>query len=198
MALLARSNISVLTRVGESYPRLLAEISAPPPVLYVKGTLLPEDAIAVGVVGTRRCTSYGRAVAKQLVGELAEAGVTIISGLALGIDGCAHQAALDASGRTIAVLGCGVNVVYPWQHRNLAAQIVEHGALVSDYPPDTKPEGTNFPARNRIISGLSLGVLVIEAPAKSGARQYISDPAPFHGRRRDAAGGGLGADRQSR
>ena len=109
----------------------------------------------VAIVGTRRLTSYRREVGGRLAGELVAAGVTIVSGLARGIDAVAHQAALRAGGRTIAVLGCGVNVVYPPEHRNLAGQIVENGALISDYPPDRKPDGSNFPARNRIISGLS-------------------------------------------
>ncbi|MDP9473583.1 MAG: DNA-processing protein DprA [Chloroflexota bacterium] len=164
-----RAGVTVLTHGGEGYPRLLAEIPAPPPVLYVKGELLPEDGLAVAVVGARRLSSYGRDVGGRLAGELAAAGVTIVSGLARGIDAVAHQAALRAGGRTVAVLGCGVNVVYPPEHRNLAGQIVENGALVSDYPPDRKPDAPNFPARNRIISGLSLGVVVVEAPAKSGA-----------------------------
>lgn len=164
-----RAGVTVLTHGGDGYPRLLAEIPAPPPVLYVKGELLPEDGLAVAVVGTRRLTSYGREVGGRLAGELAAAGVTIVSGLARGIDAVAHQAALRAGGRTVAVLGCGVNVVYPPEHRNLAGQIVENGALVSDYPPDRKPDAPNFPARNRIISGLSLAVVVVEAPAKSGA-----------------------------
>ena len=164
-----RLGLTVLTRQDEDYPRRLGEISAPPAVLYVKGELLPEDGVAVAVVGTRRMTSYGREVTARLAGELAEVGVTIVSGLARGVDGAAHQAALRAGGRTIAVLGSGPNVVYPPEHRTLAGHIVEHGALVADYPPDTKPDAPNFPARNRIISGLSLGVVVVEAPARSGA-----------------------------
>ena len=161
--------IAVVTRADPSYPRLLAEVPAPPPVLYVKGELRPEDDLAVSVVGTRRLTSYGREVAGRIAGDLAASGVTIVSGLARGIDGAAHQAALKAGGRTIAVLGCGVDIVYPPEHRKLAAQIVESGALISDYAPGQPPDGPNFPARNRIISGLSLGVVVVEAPSRSGA-----------------------------
>ncbi|MDP9370073.1 MAG: DNA-processing protein DprA [Chloroflexota bacterium] len=182
MEKIERAGVTVLTHGCEGYPRLLAEIPAPPPVLYVKGELLPEDGLAVAVVGTRRLTSYGREVGGRLAGELAAAGVTIVLGLARGIDAVAHQAALRVGGRTIAVLGCGVNVVYPPEHRNLVGQIVENGALVSDYPPDRKPDAPNFPARNRIISGLSLGVVVVEAPAKSGALITSTSPPTRGGR----------------
>lgn len=159
----------VLTWDSSDYPRLLLEIHDPPPVFYVKGTLTEEDAWAVAVVGTRRASSYGREVTRRLVKALAHSGVTIVSGLARGIDAEAHRAALEAGGRTVAVLGCGINQVYPPEHRGLARQIVAQGALVSDYPVGTPPEGGNFPPRNRIISGLSLGVLIIEAGKASGA-----------------------------
>jgi DNA processing protein len=166
---LAQLGISFVTPGESGYPRLLAEIPAPPPVLYYRGQFAAGDATAVAIVGTRRSTAYGREVATRLATELAEAGVTIVSGLARGIDGIAHQAAIRAGGRTLAVLGSGVNVIYPTEHRQLAAQIAEQGALISDYPPDTKPDAVNFPPRNRIISGLSLGVVVVEAPNRSGA-----------------------------
>ncbi|MDQ3044524.1 MAG: DNA-processing protein DprA [Chloroflexota bacterium] len=169
MERLERSRVEVITIPESRYPRLLAQIPAPPPVLYVRGTLLPEDDVAVAIVGTRRFTSYGREVTSRIAAELAEFGVTIVSGLARGIDGFAHQSALRAGGRTLAVLGSGVNVIYPPEHRKLAEEIVERGALVSDYPPDRKPDAPNFPARNRLISGLSLGVIVTEAPGRSGA-----------------------------
>jgi DNA processing protein len=164
----SRLGISVVTVADREYPRLLAQIPAPPPVLYVKGALLPEDDAALAIVGTRRSTSYGREVAARFAADFAEAGLTVVSGLARGVDAAAHEASLRAGGRTIAVLGSGVDIVYPPEHKNLAAQIVEHGALVSDYPPGRKPDAPNFPARNRIISGLSLGVVVVEAPARSG------------------------------
>jgi DNA processing protein len=164
-----RLGVGVLTLAHEAYPRLLREIPAPPPVLYVKGRLFDGDHRAVGIVGTRRFTPYGREVAATLAGDLAAGGVTVVSGLARGIDGVAHQAALQAGGRTVAVLGCGPDVVYPPEHRALADRIAEHGALVSEYPPGRQPDAQNFPARNRIISGLSLGVVVIEAPERSGA-----------------------------
>ncbi len=165
----AAANAEILTWESPGYPRLLYEIHDPPPVLYVRGTITEEDAWAVAVVGTRRASNYGREAARRLSSALARSGVTIVSGLARGIDGEAHRAALDAGGRTIAVLGCGVDQIYPPEYRNLAYQITQHGALVSDYPIGTQPEGKNFPPRNRIISGLSLGVLVVEAGERSGA-----------------------------
>ena len=165
----ADAGAHVLTWDDPGYPRLLHEIAAPPPVLYVKGEITDEDAWAVAVVGTRRASDYGREVARRLVTALARSGVTIVSGLARGIDGEAHRAALKAGGRTIAVLGCGIDRVYPPEYRRLAADIVAQGALVSDYAVGTRPEGRNFPPRNRIISGLSLGVLVVEAGVRSGA-----------------------------
>ncbi len=169
MARIARAGISVLTLDGLGYPPRLAEITAPPPVLYLRGTVIPEDEVAVAIVGTRRLTAYGREVTTRLAGDLATAGVTIVSGLARGIDGVAHQAALAAGGRTIAVLGSGPDVIYPPEHRNLAAQVAESGAVLADYPPGRKPDAQNFPARNRIIAGISLGVIVVEAPSRSGA-----------------------------
>jgi DNA processing protein len=159
----------ILTWESPNYPRLLLETSAPPPVLYVKGELTEDDAWAVAVVGTRRASTYGREVTRRLAGALARNGITIVSGLARGIDGVAHRAALEAGGRTVAVFGCGIDQIYPPEHRKLAHQIAAHGALFSDYPVGTPPEGRNFPPRNRIISGLSLGVLVTNAGKSSGA-----------------------------
>ncbi|OQY21702.1 MAG: DNA protecting protein DprA [Anaerolineaceae bacterium 4572_32.2] len=158
-----------LTWESAHYPHLLREIHDPPSVLYVKGTLTEEDAWAIAVVGTRRASVYGREVTRQLTQALARNGITIVSGLARGIDSEAHRAALEAGGRTIAVLGCGIDRVYPPENRKLAQQIIARGALVSSYPLGTPPEGRNFPARNRIISGLSLGVLVTDAGTRSGA-----------------------------
>lgn len=163
-----RLGITVITIADADYPALLAQIPSPPPVIYVKGRLTPADLTAVAIVGTRRATSYGREVASRFGLAFGEAGITVVSGLARGIDGTAHEAALRGGGRTIAVFGCGVDIIYPTEHKNLAAEIVEHGAVLSDYPPGRKPDAPNFPARNRIISGLSLGVVVIEAPARSG------------------------------
>lgn len=169
MRRIAAVGAHVITWEDEEYPKLLAEIPDPPPVLYVRGELKPEDAWAVAVVGTRRASAYGREVTRRLVSALAQAGITIVSGLARGIDAVAHQTALEAGGRTIAVLGCGIDLVYPPEHRDLARRIAAQGALVTEYPPGTQPEPGNFPPRNRIISGLSLGVLVTEAGRDSGA-----------------------------
>lgn len=166
---LRRSNVSVLTLLDDAFPRLLREAPAPPPILFTRGTFSDFDEQAVAIVGTRRMTPYGREVTARIAGDLARAGVTIVSGLALGIDGVAHRAALDAGGRTIAVLGGGINRVYPSGHRQLAGQVSDSGVLLSEYDPDAQADGPHFPARNRIISGLSLGVVVTEAPEKSGA-----------------------------
>ena len=168
-ARMERTGITVLTWEDEAYPRMLKEIDQPPPVLYQRGEILPEDETAVAVVGTRRVSSYGRAVTEELAGFLARNRVTIVSGLARGVDALAHRAALRAGGRTIAVLGSGVDMIYPPEHRHLAEEIIDSGALVSDYPPGTAPESNNFPPRNRIISGLSLAVVVVEAGETSGA-----------------------------
>ena len=159
----------VVTLADESYPRLLREIGLPPPVLYFKGTLTPADDYAVAVVGTRHVKTYGREVTRYLSGELARNKITVVSGLALGIDAVAHQAAMEAGGRTIAVLGSGLDVIYPSENTALSRSIVGSGALVTEYPLGTKPDRGNFPARNRIISGLSLGTLVTQAGEKSGA-----------------------------
>ena len=161
--------ITILTWEDEAYPRRLKEIDQPPPVLYLRGSLLPADEWTVAIVGTRRITAYGRQVTEEIATTLSRSGVTIISGLARGVDSVAHKAALDAGGRTIAVLGSGVDVIYPSEHRALAERMLASGALLSDYAPGTAPDGVNFPPRNRIISGLSLAVIVVEAGQKSGA-----------------------------
>jgi len=181
MERIAAIGAHVLTWENPDYPRLLREIPDPPPVLYVRGTLTEEDAWAVAIVGTRRALAYGREVTRRLATALARSGITIVSGLARGIDAEAHRAALEAGGRTIAVLGCGIDRIYPPEHRKLASEIIAHGALVSDYSLGTEPEGSNFPPRNRIISGLSLGVLVTQAGIRSGALITASYAAE-HGR----------------
>jgi DNA processing protein len=163
MEKLAQNHVTALTWEDTGYPSLLKQIYAPPPVLYVRGELVTADEWAVAIVGTRRATMYGKEVARMLAQELAQNGVTIVSGLARGIDAVAHQAALDAGGRTVAVLACGLDRVYPPEHRKLAHAIIENGAMVSDYPLGTPPEAANFPPRNRIISGMALGVIVAEA-----------------------------------
>ncbi|HEU5368765.1 MAG TPA: DNA-processing protein DprA, partial [Ktedonobacterales bacterium] len=159
-----------LTQADPDYPELLREIYLPPIVLYVRGALASEDAWAVAIVGTRKATAYGYQVTEQLARGLASNKVTVISGLARGVDTAAHKAALAVSGgRTIAVLGCGLDMIYPPENARLAARLCEQGALISEFPLGTQPEPTNFPIRNRVISGLSLGVVVIEAPRHSGA-----------------------------
>jgi DNA processing protein len=166
---LDRLNVQVITWDSPEYPVLLRQIVDPPPVLFVRGKLLPTDEWAVAMVGSRKATVYGREVARQLAMDLAHNGITVVSGLARGIDGLSHKAALEAGGRTIAVFGSGVDVIYPNEHRELANQIIANGALISNYPLGTRPEGANFPPRNRIISGLSLGTIVVEAGLRSGA-----------------------------
>ena len=151
------------------YPPRLKEIDDPPPVLYIRGELLPEDERSVAVVGTRKASAYGREVAGSLSHDLAKNGVTVISGLARGIDSISHQAALEAGGRTIAVFGSGLDVIYPAENAGLARRMESSGALVSEHPLGAKPDARNFPRRNRIISGMTLGTLVIEAPETSGA-----------------------------
>lgn len=164
-----QAGISILTLADDGYPRLLREIGSPPLVLYVRGELTHQDEHALAVVGTRRATSYGREAVRRLTAGIAAAGITIVSGLARGIDAIAHQTALESGGRTIAVLGSGADVIYPPEHRKLAEQVAAQGAIVSEFPLGTQPDRTNFPIRNRLISGLSLGTLVIEAGIKSGA-----------------------------
>ena len=161
--------IKILTWDDELYPPRLKEVEQPPPVLYVRGELLPEDHFAVAIVGTRKITPYGRQVTEELSMFLAANGVTVISGLARGVDAVAHSAALKAGGRTLAVLGSGVDRIYPPENRALAEQMMTRGALISDYPVGTAPDASNFPPRNRIISGLSLAVVVVEAGETSGA-----------------------------
>ncbi len=167
------AGVGVLTWHDPAYPRLLREIDDLPPVLYVQGELADDDQRSVTVVGTRTPTSYGKEVAHHLAGDLAEAGVTVVSGLARGIDGVAHRAALEAGGRTIGVLGSGLDVPYPPEHAGLMRQIAEQGAVISEYPLGTQPEARHFPRRNRVLSGLSLGTLVVEAPERSGTLSTI-------------------------
>ena len=164
-----KQDIKILTWEDESYPQRLKEIDQPPPVLYIRGEYLPDDLFAVAIVGTRRVTAYGRQITEELSAFLAANNMTVISGLARGVDAVAHQTALKAGGRTIAVLGSGVDKIYPPEHRALAEQMVERGAIISDYVPGTPPEASNFPPRNRIISGLSLAIVVVEAGETSGA-----------------------------
>ncbi len=169
MAQVATQGINILTWEDDLYPVRLKEIDQPPPVLYVRGALTTEDSWAVAVVGTRRVSAYGRQVTDELASFLAANGVTVVSGLARGVDAIAHQSALKVGGRTIAVLGCGLDRIYPPEHKQLAEKTIGSGALVSDYAPGTPPEASNFPPRNRIISGLSMATVVVEAGEISGA-----------------------------
>jgi DNA processing protein len=161
--------IGIVLESEEDYPRGLKAMADPPPCLFIRGTLQREDERAVAIVGTRQVTEYGRGLAHRFALELARAGVTVVSGLARGIDTAAHRGSLDGSGRTIAVTGCGLDIVYPSDNRDLMLEIEGTGAVVSEWAPTTNPEAWHFPARNRIIAGLSLGVIVVEAAAKSGA-----------------------------
>jgi len=166
---LARYKVKVLACEDPSYPPRLKQIYDYPPVLYVRGNLLSQDEPCLAVVGTRRPTIYGRQVTEEIVTDLARNRITIVSGLARGIDSIAHRAALDAGGRTVAVFASGLDIVYPAENVKLAQAIMENGALLSEYPLGIRPKAENFPLRNRIMSGLSLGVLVVEAGERSGA-----------------------------
>lgn len=169
MEKLKRYGIQMLTWHDDDYPARLKEIYDYPPLLYIRGSLTAADEWCLAVVGTRRATAYGRQVTEEIVADLARNNITIISGLARGIDSVSHQAALDAGGRTIAVLACGLDIIYPAENLNLARRIIENGALISEYPLGIKPKPDHFPRRNRILSGMSLGVLVTEAGEGSGA-----------------------------
>jgi DNA processing protein len=172
LARLDKLGIAVLTWEDDLYPPLLSElrpIDQAPPVLYVRGTLDESDIWALTIVGTRSISAYGRQVAHRLAADLAANGLCIVSGLARGVDAEAHTAALEVGGRTIAVLGCGLDTIYPPEHRQLAARIIQNGALISPFALGTRPEGKNFAPRNRVMSGLARGVLVVEASDKSGA-----------------------------
>ncbi len=163
------TGINVYTIHESEYPENLKNIYDPPPVLYVKGELTTEDSLAIGIVGSRKATDYGLKAAQRIALRLAEMGITVVSGMALGIDSAAHRGALGAKGRTIAVCGCGLKYVYPMSNYNLSREIIKSGALISEYPYDTVAHPKQFPARNRIISGMSLGIIVVEAGEKSGS-----------------------------
>ena len=161
--------ITILQLASPCYPQSLRELPDAPPILFADGELKPSDALAVAIVGTRHATVYGRSQAEKIAYGLAKAGVTIVSGMARGIDSAAHQGAIDAGGRTIAVYGCGLAHIYPPENADLSRRIADNGALVSEFHPQTKPHSGTFPQRNRLISGLSHATLVIEAPERSGA-----------------------------
>jgi DNA processing protein len=164
-----RERVAILTPDGAGYPRMLREIHDPPPVLFARGSITSKDSLAIAIVGSRHGTQYGLQQAERLAGSLARAGFTIISGLARGIDAAAHRGALAAGGRTIAVLGSGVLSIYPPEHVELAEEVTAAGAVISESPPRAQPMTGAFPQRNRLISGLSLGVIVVEASNQSGA-----------------------------
>jgi DNA processing protein len=164
----AASNVSVISAQDPSYPQTLLNIYDFPPVLYVKGDLLAED-ITVAVIGSRMASTYGKFMTERLCRELALNGITVVSGMARGIDSAAHRGSLTGKGRTIAVLGSGIDVIYPPENKKLYEKIWKNGAVISEFPFHTQPKGPHFPARNRIISGLSLGVVVVEATERSGS-----------------------------
>ena len=161
--------IELIPLAHPQYPAMLKAIEDPPLFLYLKGRLRREDERAVAIVGARRASGYGRGITERLARDLANRGLTVVSGLARGIDGWAHRAALEASGRTIGVLGCGMDISYPPEHQSLQKAVESQGAVLSEFPLGTQPDPENFPRRNRIISGLSLGIVVVEAAERSGS-----------------------------
>ena len=167
--LIEKNQVVIITMRDRQYPKNLLSTYDPPPFLYVRGEIQEKDTLAVAVVGSRMGSDYGRMATERISYELAQKGVTIVSGMARGIDSAAHQGAIRACGRTIAVLGCGIDTVYPPENRELFSEIAARGAVVSELPLSTPPLPVNFPKRNRIISGLSLGVVVVEASSKSGS-----------------------------
>lgn len=169
LLLAEKKKVKIITLQDEKYPPRLREIFDPPIVLYVRGELLPEDENAVAIVGTRHPSFYGKVVAEDLGKKLSERRVTVVSGMARGIDTASHRGALSGEGRTAAVLGCGVDVCYPPENAKIMESIAEKGAVLSEFPMGTAPEKGNFPRRNRVISGMSMGVIVVEAAQKSGS-----------------------------
>lgn len=169
ITLLEKFGVTAVALGSPDYPKALAEVEGPPPLLYFKGTLTPKDDRAIAIVGSRQCTSYGRRVAERLAKDLALAGYTVVSGLARGIDACAHRGALLAGGRTLAVLAGGLSKIYPPEHAELAEEVAQSGALVTESSMRMEPMSGMFPARNRIISGLSRATVVVEAAEHSGA-----------------------------
>lgn len=181
IAWLEGQNIRIITRRNTEYPPYLQEVYDPPMALYAKGPLSLDRERMIAIVGSRRCTRYGQDMAHKLGAELAQQGITVVSGLARGIDTASHVGALSKGGETIGVLGCGIDVVYPPENGKLFVQMAEQGALVTEYLPGTPPTGSHFPLRNRIISGMSQGVVLVEATKGSGAMITV-DYALDHGR----------------
>ncbi len=196
-----KKELSLLEKVGgkifvlkdDAYPERLKDIYDPPALLYVRGELRREDELAVAIVGSRKTSPYGRWFTEKIGQDLARYGVTIVSGMARGIDSVAHKGALQGGGRTIAVLGCGIDVIYPSENRELFHQIIEHGAVLSEFPMGSPPEGGHFPRRNRIISGLSIGVVIVQASAESGSL-ITAGYALEQGREVFAVPGNVGAE----
>ena len=169
LELIEQHQCHIVTLNDESYPPLLKQISDPPALLYITGQLPIVDTLSVAIVGSRSPTEYGKTISQQLSHQLAARGITVVSGFARGIDTCAHRGALEAGGRTVAVFGCGLSIMYPETNQALAAEMIKSGALVSEFPMTMPPRGANFPRRNRVISGLTLGTLVVEASDRSGS-----------------------------
>lgn len=169
IAYLGKNNIKVLNISGKFYPKLLREIFYPPPVLFYKGNQILKSDYLLAIVGTRKCSAYGKDVARYISRQLSKIGITIVSGMASGIDYWAQKAALEEKGSSIGILGCGIDIIYPPENKDLYSQLMDTGSLLTEFFPGTPPLKSNFPARNRIISGMSMGVVVIEAGIKSGA-----------------------------
>jgi DNA processing protein len=193
LSLLKEAGGKMITLRDEDYPMRLKDIYDPPALLYVRGELRREDELAIAIVGSRKTSPYGRWFTEKIGQDLARHGVTVVSGMARGIDSVAHMGALQGGGRTIAVLGCGVDVIYPSENRNLFHQIIEHGAVLSEFPMGSPPEGGHFPRRNRIISGLSIGVVIVQASAESGSL-ITAGYALEQGREVFAVPGNVGAE----
>jgi len=193
LSLLQEVGGKIITIKDDDYPKRLKDIYDPPALLYVRGELRSEDELAIAIVGSRKTSPYGRWFTEKIGQDLARHGITVVSGMARGIDSVAHKGALQGGGRTIAVLGCGVDVIYPSENRNLFYQIIEQGTVISEFPMGSRPEGGHFPRRNRIISGLSVGVVIVQASAKSGSL-ITAGYALEQGREVFAVPGNVGAE----
>ena len=193
LSLLEKTGGRLVTLNDDDYPRRLKDIYDPPALLYLRGELKKEDELAIAIVGSRKTSAYGREITERIGRDLARHGVTVVSGMARGIDSVAHRGALQGGGRTIAVLGCGVDVIYPSENRSLFHQIIERGAVVSEFRMESLPEGGHFPRRNRIISGLSMGAVIVQASAGSGSL-ITAGYALEQGREVFAVPGNVGAE----
>jgi len=193
LSLLEEVGGKIVTLKDDDYPKRLKDIYDPPALLYLRGELRREDELAIAIVGSRKTSPYGRWITEKIGEDLARHGITVVSGMARGIDSVAHKGALQGGGRTVAVLGCGVDVIYPSENRNLFYQIIEQGAILSEFPMASPPEGGHFPRRNRIISGLSFGVVIVQASAKSGSL-ITAGYALEQGREVFAVPGNVGAE----